>query len=133
MKEPSPVISSINKPYWDGLKRGHLLFQVCARCGHRWLPPRDACPSCLAPHPEWRPSAGHGTVISWVVYHTAYDPAFEDRIPYNVSIVELVEGPRMLTNVVGPDANTRLTIGAPVTLSIEQSGDLAIPKFRLVG
>jgi uncharacterized OB-fold protein len=128
---PAPDITPVSAPYWDGLKAGRLLFQRCLHCGHRWLPPREACPQCLTGGPAWEESAGRGTVVSWVVYHVAYNDAFKNRIPYDVTLVELDEGPRLLTNIVDSKAGKRLAIGAAVHLKIEREGDLALARFSL--
>jgi uncharacterized protein len=131
LSAPAPEISTVSAPYWDGLRAGRLLYQRCRRCRHAWLPPREACPNCLSPDPEWQESAGRGTVVSWVVYHVAYHEAFKERIPYDVTLVELDEGPRLLTNVVDSDAGRRLAVGTAVRLKIEREGDLALARFCL--
>ncbi len=131
MSFPQPDITPVSAPYWQGLQQGQLLFQRCRACGTAWLPPREACPNCLAPGPEWQASSGRGHVVSWVVYHTAYDDAFRDRLPYDVTCVELDEGPRLLTNVIDGEAGRRLSLGARVTVAIEREGDLALARFRL--
>ena len=128
---PAPDITPLNRPYWDGLKEGRLRFQRCRVCDHAWLPAREACPQCLSAEAEWQDSAGRGQVVSWVVYHTAYHPAFKARLPYDVTLVELDEGPRLLTNVIDSEAGHRLALGARVALAIEQEGDLALARFKL--
>lgn len=128
MAFPKPEISELSRPYWDALREGRLLFQRC-RCGNAWLPARSECPACLAPEPAWEQASGHGTLVSWVVYHTAYHPAFASRVPYNVALVQLREGPRLLTNIVAP--GDALSGDAPVTLSVEREGDIALARFRL--
>lgn len=132
MTFPQPTDSPVSRPWWSALAEGKLTYQHCAACGHDWLPPRDACPACLAPSPEWRVSAGRGRVLSWIVYHTAYDPAFADRVPYDVTLIALDEGPQMLTNIIDSDAGRALRLGAPVQFDIGQEGELAIARFRLV-
>src|SRR4029450_8750309 len=109
MDLPNPEPTEISRPYWDALRDGHLVFQRCA-CGHAWLPARRHCPASLEPEPRWERASGRGRLRRWVIYHPAYHPAFENRLPYNVSLVELDEGPRLLTNVV--DANDSLVADA---------------------
>lgn len=128
MDMPKPEPTEISRPYWDALREGHLVFQRCD-CGHAWLPARRLCPSCLQPSVRWERASGLGRLVSWVVYHTAYHPAFESRLPYNVALVQLDEGPRLLTNIV--DANDRLRGDAAVTLKIEWEADVALARFRL--
>lgn len=128
---PAPSIDDRSRPYWNGLAEGELRFQHCAACGRNWLPARDACPACLSAAPEWRRSAGMGRVVSWVVYHTAYHESLKDRIPYNVALVELDEGPRLLTNIVGVKGGDGIAAGARVRLAIETEGTVALARFRL--
>lgn len=131
MSFPEPEITPLNQPYWDGLKQGELRYQRCKNCGNCWLPARESCPKCLAANPEWRPASGRGRVLSWVVYHTAYHDAFKNRVPYDVTLVELEEGPRLLTNIVNGECGAALHIDAPVELKIEQEGELALARFKL--
>lgn len=132
MSFPQPEQTPLNAPYWQSLHEGRLLFQRCSGCQHCWLPAREACPQCLSCEVAWEESSGRGKVMSWVVYHTAYHEAFADRIPYDVTLVELEEGPRLLTNVVNSGSGRSLRIDAPVELWIEREGALALARFRLV-
>lgn len=127
---PAPERDALNAPYWDSLANGALSFQRCAACGHAWLPARSECPSCLADQWQWERATGGGKLISWVVYHTAFHPAFANRLPYNVAVVELDEGPRLISNVVGvADAET-LQIDQHLRLVIEDESGTAVPRFR---
>lgn len=128
MEMPKPEPSDLSRPFWDALREGHLVFQRCA-CGHAFLPARRHCPACLKSEPQWERASGQGTLVSWVVYHTAYHPAFEARLPYNVALVQLAEGPRLLTNMTDPHASLRGD--APVELKIEWEGETALARFRL--
>ena len=128
MDLPKPEPTELSRPFWDALRDGHLVFQRCG-CGHAFLPARRHCPACLRPDPRWERASGKGRLVSWVVYHTAYHPAFESRLPYNVALVELAEGPRLLTNIVDP--SEALVADAPVELKIEWEGDAALARFRL--
>lgn len=126
--EPIPEIDSINAPLWEGLKQGRLHYQACS-CGHAWLPPRALCPHCLGTDWAWRQASGQGEIVSWVVYHVAYHPSFKDRLPYNVAIVELKEGPRLITNILDP--NDQLSVGAPVQLAVDTTRENPLAQFRL--
>lgn len=127
---PKPEVTELSRPYWDALAQGHLAFQRCA-AGHAWLPARKHCPTCLGDAAGWHRASGRGRLVSWVVYHTAYHPAFASRLPYNVALVELEEGPRLITNIVDP--NEALRGDAPVVLAIEQEGGVALARFRMAG
>lgn len=131
MSFPLVQISEIERPYWDGLTGGELRYQRCLNCHNRWLPAREHCPRCLDSSVSWDTSTGRGKIISWVVYHIAYHQAFESKLPYNVTIVELTEGPRLLTNIVQTAPAQKLVIGAPVQLVIEYEGEQALARFRL--
>jgi uncharacterized OB-fold protein len=127
MDLPTPEVTELNRPYWDGLNDGALRFQRCRACRHAWLPPRQECPRCLAADADWEAASGRGHVVSWVVYHTAYHDAFRDHLPYNVAVVELEEGPRLITNILAPE--TDLSIGLGVRLKIEEKFGLSLPQF----
>lgn len=131
MELPKPEITEISRPYWDALREGRLVFQRC-HCRHAWLPARRECPACLRSTPQgarWEAAAGGGRLLSWVVYHTAYHPAFESRLPYHVALVQLDEGPRLLTRIV--DGHEHLTGDAAVDFEVEWEGELALAVFRL--
>lgn len=129
---PRPQIDETSRPYWGGLEQGRLLYLHCRSCRHAWLPARGACPACLSADVEWLPSKGRGRIVSWVVYHVAYHDAFKDRLPYDVTLVELDEGPRVLTNIVNSRGGAALRIDARVGLAIEREGELSLARFRLI-
>ena len=129
MDVPAPAVTELSAPYWEALEAGRLQFQRCQACGHVWLPPRDECPDCLGPDWAWQEAAGTGRLISWVVYHHAFHESLRDRVPYNVAIVALDEGPRLITNIV--DLEDGLAIDHPVTLAVETEGTTAVARFRL--
>lgn len=125
---PLPEITPLNKPWWDGLKEGRLLYPACS-CGHRWLPATPECPGCLhADRWSWAEASGDATVESWVVYHTAYHPAFKSRVPYNVALVSLAEGPKLISSVLAPNADLRVSMR--LRLKIEQEQDVAVARFE---
>ena len=126
---PPPERNPLNTPYWDSLAAGALSFQRCSHCGHAWLPVRAECPHCLGAEWGWEQAAGGAKLISWVVYHTAFHPAFAGRLPYTVAVVELDEGPRLISNVVGLDAGRPLAIEQRLRLVIEDESGTAVPRF----
>jgi uncharacterized OB-fold protein len=85
---------------------GVLRFQECLRCGYRRFPPAPSCPECLSTEYEWCEDAGVGTVWSHCTYFRAFSPSFLELVPYDVCLVELDSGPRLVTNVVNADAGT---------------------------
>lgn len=120
-------ITEQNQPYWQSLDKGVLSFQKCNDCKNCWLPARDFCPKCLSENWQWTASSGKGTVISWVVFHSAMNPAFKDRVPYNVAIVELAEGPRLITNLLMPNQDIRPRMA--VKLNLERRHNVNMPFF----
>ncbi len=128
---PRPEVTPLTEPYWSGLAAGELRFQHCRDCGNAWLPARDECPRCLSSSHDWQVASGAGRIISWVVYRQAVHEAFVERIPYNVAIVELDEGPRLITNVDAREEE--LAIELPVRLRIDEDDGLHLPRFTLAG
>jgi len=129
---PLPEFNQLNQAYWDGLKQGHLSFQQCTCCSHNWLPPRSECPHCLEDKWTWKTATGKDKLISWVVYHMAYHTAFAQRLHYAVAVVELEEGVRLISNVIGVDDFESLKIDQALQLVIEVEQGLAIPRFKPV-
>ena len=125
---PPPEVNDLNRPYWEGLKAGALRFQRCSSCGHAWLPVRSECPHCLAMASGWENASGRAKLVSWVVYHTAYHAAYANRLPYIVAVVELAEGPRMISNIVSADA-TQLRIDMPLRLALQQESGVVVARF----
>ena len=94
------------------------------------MPGREECPECLKPDLTWEQASGRATLYSWVVYHRAYGPAYQSRVPYTVGIVALEEGPRLASNIVGVADPELLVIDQPLQLIIEHDDGIALPRFR---
>lgn len=127
---PAVEITPLNQPWWDALAQGRLLHQTCG-CGHSWLPPRMHCPACLGTQWRWHVSGGGATLVSWVVYHTSYHEYFKDRLPYNVAVVELDEGPRLVSSVIGHPDGRGLVIGQRLKLVIQTEGSTPVARFQI--
>ena len=129
--KPLPIPDSDTQPFWEGCRKHTLLFQKCLACGFVRWPPSIACPSCYGSDTEWITASGKGKIYTFAVYHKAFDPAFEDQVPYVAAIVELPEGPMILTNIVGC-LPTEVACDAPVEVVWEDVTDtVSLPKFRL--
>jgi uncharacterized OB-fold protein len=122
--EPDPLTA----PYWEGARNGQLLLQHCQACAACWHPPLPRCPSCLSDDVAWRPAAGEGHVYSYTVIHHATHPAVEDNLPYLVALVELKEGPRVVTNIRGCPAED-VHVGMAVRVVFEPCGPATLPQF----
>jgi uncharacterized OB-fold protein len=127
LPEPSPELSQ----HRAALADGRLTFQRCERCAGPWLPPRDHCPRCLSAAWRWEDASGAAKVVSWVLYHRAFHPAFADRVPYNVVVAELAEGPRLISNVIEIDGAAGLGIDVPLRFAAQTEGDVPVARFKL--
>lgn len=125
---PAPQSSEVGASYWQALGDGRLTFQRCDRCRNAWLPARTECPKCLSPLWQWETASGRAKLVSWVVYHHGYHPYFASRLPYNVAVVELAEGPRLISNVIVADGDLRIDM--PLALAIEKESGVALPRFK---
>ncbi|HLF42887.1 MAG TPA: OB-fold domain-containing protein [Acidimicrobiia bacterium] len=121
------------RAHWEALQSERIVFQRCQSCGHPWTPPRSECPHCLCAAWDWESASGRGELISWVVYHRAFHPTFNELVPYAVALVELAEGPRMLTALAeDSELGREIRCGAPVALSVVERGGVKIAQARLV-
>lgn len=116
-------------PFWDGCARNELLLQRCSACGTFRHPPSAVCPNCLSAHHAWVPSSGRGTIYTFAVVRQALSKAWEDKVPYTVAVIELEEGPRFLTELVGIDPDA-VRIGLPVEVTFTQRDGATLPLFR---
>ncbi|MEV2252390.1 OB-fold domain-containing protein [Streptomyces sp. NPDC050147] len=127
-KRPRPVINRDNAGFWEGVARHQLLIQRCGGCQtlrFPWLPGCNACGSL-----DWDTveASGEGTVYSYVVMHHPPFPAFDP--PYAVGLIDLAEGVRMVSNVVGVPGD-KVRIGQPVRLEFQRvDKELDLPVFR---
>ncbi len=126
---PAPIVNPDSQVYWDGARRGRLMIRKCGACGRMHFLPRHLCPACWSTDLEWIESCGRGTVHSFTIIRRAPLPAFTERVPYVVALVDLEEGPRMMANILGADA-LQTCIGDAVEVCFEERGDGAkIPQF----
>lgn len=115
--------------YWRNLADGHLSFPRCNRCGHAWLPVSHECPNCLTADWDFERASGRGVLLSWVVYFRAYNELWADRLPYVVALIQLDEGPRLMSNLRGRFDIADLRRDHPVQLTIENERGTAVPRF----
>jgi uncharacterized protein len=128
--KPLPVRTEENAPFWDSAKRHALEMQRCGGCGRFRYPVADFCPRCLSSETDWQPVSGKATLYSFIIVHQRYDPSFADDLPYNVAVVELEEGPRLVSNIVGIP-NGEIRVGMPLAISYEDvTEEFTLPKFK---
>ena len=123
------------QPFWDALQAGRFELPWCTACGQPHFYPRLLCPHCGSDALQWRAASGRGQVHTFVINHKAAK-GFEDRAPYVIAVVELEEGPRMLSNLVMDTVPTpgNVGIGMPVQLEPRAVTErVTLPLFRPVG
>jgi uncharacterized OB-fold protein len=129
-RKPLPVPSELSRPFWEACRRHELLVQRCLSCGTVRFPPAILCPECLSEEAEWKKSSGKGKVFSFVVFHRLYHPGFEGELPYTVALIELEEGARLISNVVGCPP-VEVACDMPVEVVFEDvTPEVTLPKFR---
>ena len=121
-----PVPDADTKPYWDGIAAGELRLQRCEACGEAVFYPRAVCPHCFGGPLTWFTAAGTGSVYSYTVAHRGFGD-FADQTPFTVALVDLDEGVRMMTRIVG---TRQVAIGMRVQMTVEEIAGAALPCFR---
>ncbi|HEX9810245.1 MAG TPA: Zn-ribbon domain-containing OB-fold protein [Alphaproteobacteria bacterium] len=127
--KPLPYPSAESRPFWEAARRHRLMVQKCGRCGRFRFPPAARCPHCLAAEHEWTEVSGRGRVFSFVTYHRLYHEGWDGEIPYVVAVIELEEGPRLLSTVTGVAPN-EVRCDMPVRVVFDDvTEDVTLPKF----
>ncbi len=128
--KPLPRIDDDTRAYWAGLVRGELLLQHCLNCGFVQFYQRALCGRCLGASLEHRPASGRGTIYSFSTVHRPPSAEFKDDVPYTVVLVELREGPRMLSTLVDAPPGS-VAIGQAVEIVYERvTPEITLPRFR---
>ena len=130
-KNHLPIPDAETEPYWQGAKQGTLRLKRCRPCNRPFFYPRTYCPRCWSADTDWMEASGRGTIYSYtVIAHSDVQP-FHSWLPYVVALVELEEGPRLVTNIVGCEPR-EVTVGQRVEVVFEKIDDaVTLPKFRL--
>lgn len=127
---PIPASSELSAPFWASGLTGTLRLQQCDACAQIRFPLDPICPRCLAPEFQWTALSGRGKVQSFIRFQRAYDVTWEDRVPYVVALIELDEGPVLISNVVGEGAlDVKVDDVVEVVFELV-SPDAALPQFR---
>ena len=111
-----PEPDEFTRPYWEAAAEGRLLLRRCGGCGRAHHYPREFCPYCWSEDVAWEQASGDAVLYTWSVVHTNDLPPFRNRLPYVAAVVDLAEGPRMMTALVGCDPLT-LRIGMALHVS----------------
>ncbi|HMC52173.1 MAG TPA: Zn-ribbon domain-containing OB-fold protein [Acidimicrobiales bacterium] len=127
---PTPDPST--EAFWDGARQGRLLLRRCRDCGRAHFYPRPFCPSCWSGRVEWEEATGRATLYTWSVVHQNDLPPFSERVPYVAAVIDLEEGPRMMTNVIDCPFE-ELRVGMPLQVAFRaETEEISLPVFRPV-
>ncbi len=131
--KPAPKPTPETQPFWDGTAAGELRIQRCRACERHYFYPRPNCPRCGGDQVEWVRASGRATLYSYVINHRPA-PGFADEAPYAIAVVELEEGVRMMTNIVGVEnVPDKLPLDMELRVVFEQRGDVHVPLFEPAG
>ncbi len=125
---PTPDFET--QAFWDGCKEGKFLIRHCNACGRDHFYPRPFCPTCWSADVVWKEASGRATLYTYSIVHVNDLPPFADRVPYVAAVVELDEGPRVMTNVEGVAFDDLRVDMALVVAFKPISDDVTIPIFR---
>jgi uncharacterized OB-fold protein len=131
-ERPLPAITAETRHFWEGTRAGELRLQRCATCSHVYFPPRPFCPQCASQKVGVFRASGRATLYSYVIHHRAA-PGFVP--PYSIAVVQLEEGPRMMTNIVEVEQTPEaLRLDMPLEVIFQPMNDeISLPLFRPVG
>ncbi|GGJ32094.1 Zn-ribbon domain-containing OB-fold protein [Streptomyces brasiliensis] len=123
-----PEPDAFTRPYWDAAVEGRLLLRRCAACGRAHHYPREFCPHCWSEDVHWEQASGRATLYTWSTVHRNDLPPFPERTPYVAAVVDLAEGPRMMTELVGCEPG-KLRAGAELDVAFREG----VPVFAPAG
>ena len=129
--KPLPKPTPDTQPFWDAVKRHQLLLPKCKACGQLHYFPRPFCPYCFSWDLDWIQCSGNGKLYSYVINHRPA-PGFEEETPYVIAVVELDEGPRMLSNLIDIEPTPEaVQVDMPVEILFQDvNEELSMFKFR---
>jgi uncharacterized protein len=127
---PGPTTTRISSPFWAAAREGELALQQCDACTQYFFYPRAFCPHCWSERTTWRRASGDGVVKSFSVIHRPGHFAWTEVAPYVIALIELKEGPTMLSQMTGADIEA-VKVGQLVQVSCTQVGKHILPFFRV--
>jgi uncharacterized protein len=129
LPKPSPE----TRHYWEGCKAGELRLQRCRSCSEAYFPPRPFCPHCASRDVEVFKASGKATLYSYVINHRPRADIGNE--PHSIAVVELAEGPRMMTNIINcPQTPGALQLDMPLQVVFgNESAEIALPYFEPAG
>lgn len=128
--KPLPTPNPITEEFWKAAKRHELSIQRCRHCNEYFFPPREVCPQCMSLKLEWIRVSGKGKIFSFTLVRVSPHPSFNADIPYTVAIIELNEGPHIMSNLIDCKIED-IRVNMPVTTVFEDvTSELSLVKFR---
>jgi hypothetical protein len=125
----NPKPTPETEPYWEAARAGELRVQRCLSCGRHYFYPRAACRYCASLDVEWVQVSGRASLVSYVINHRPL-PGFESVSPV-IALVELDEGPRLMTNIVGVEPDpANLPLDMRLTVAFEERSGTVVPVFQ---
>ena len=131
-KKPLPQPTQWSKPFWEGCRKHEFLVQKCQDCHKYIFYPKMFCPDCLSSNLEWVKSSGKGKVYSYMVVYSYQPTEFEENLPYVVAIIELEEGIRLMSNVIGCSPETVKCDMKVGVVFDDVTEEVTLPKFKLI-
>ncbi|HET9017712.1 MAG TPA: Zn-ribbon domain-containing OB-fold protein [Thermomicrobiaceae bacterium] len=131
-RKPLPTPDGVTAPYWESVKAHAMQIQHCNACGQNIFYPRGLCPNCFSSDLAWQPVSGKGKLFAFTIVHRHPNPAFGNEAPYVVAMIELDEGVRMMSNLIGVEADPEhVKVGMPVEVVYEDVTEaVTLPKFQ---
>jgi uncharacterized OB-fold protein len=130
LRRDLPSIEAESRPFWDAAREGRFLIARCGSCGKAHHYPRPFCPFCWSEDVSWEDASGQATLYTYSTVYTNDLPPFSERLPYIAAVVDLDEGPRVMTNIVDCDPS-ELRIGMPLRVAFrELTPEVTAPVFR---
>ncbi len=127
-----PVIEEETRPHWEAARDRRLLIRRCRACGVAHFYPRPFCPECWSEEVVWEEATGRATLYTHSTVHRNDLPPFGERVPYVAAVVELEEGPRMMTELVAAEpADVRIGMALEVDYR-DLTDEVTVPVFRPV-
>ena len=125
-----PTPDAETRPFWDATREGRFLIRHCLECGKYHFYPRPFCPNCWSERVEWAEATGRAVLYTYSIVVSNDLPPFNERVPYVAAVVDLEEGPRVMTNVVDCEF-ADLRVGMPVEVDyLAISDDITIAVFK---
>ncbi len=129
---PGPTATPVSEPFWNAVARKEFILQKCSDCEEFVFYPRSHCPFCWSENLNWEKASGKGRLKTWTIVHTPGHPGWKIATPYVVGLVELKEGPTMLSHLLIDDRE-KLAIGLPLQVQFQKCGAHWLPFFKNEG